>query len=221
MTLLSDSGHTAALLLAWLMAFLAQTVRLTAISIVVLQLLFTLHPWLLESSAFESTWRIIVAVVLPTISFGTHLAIGYLGFVPHVWYALLRGKDISLVDRLLVSTPVIVSISLVMILSASAYVFIRMRDQSGNGPNYIFRLDVFALVSLQNMIINLLAPSYLPLNITSLTIEFVIIISVAHAGVRNYALNRPLVRPLVTFYRARLARRVFQMEMNLPYPVNC
>ena len=216
MTLLSDSGHTTALLLAWLMFFLAQTVRLTAISIVVLQLLFTLHPWLLESSAFESTWRVIVAVVLPTISFVTHLAIGYSGgYVPPVLYALLRGQDIPLV-----STPVLVSISLVMISSASAHVFIRMRDPTGNGPNYIFRLDVFALVSFQNMIINLLAPSYIPLNVTSLTLEFVIIISVAHTGVRNYALNRPLVRPLVAFYRTRLARRVFQREMNLPYHVN-
>ena len=155
MTFLSDSGHTAAFILGWLLAFLAQTVRLTAIATVVLQLLFTLHPWLLESSAFESTGRVIVAVVVPTISFVTILAIGYFGYgPPHgMLYTLLRGQDISLVDRL--STPVFVSISLVMISSASAYVFIRMRDPSGNGPNYIFRLDVFALVSLQNMISNL------------------------------------------------------------------
>ena len=109
----------------------------------------------------------------------------------------------------------IVLISLVVIVSTLARLFIRMRDPNGDSPNYILRLDfvlVFVLLRMASRF--LLTPVNMVMAIPAQVTEYVLMISVSHSGIRNYALNRPILRPFVTFYRKRWARRI-----NNPYTV--
>ena len=107
--------------------------------------------------------------------------------------------------------------SVVVILVASGRILIRVSEPSQNRPNYIIRLDILAFCCLQALLTNLIAPLYLPQTVVFLCLQFIILASVSHAGIRNYALSRPLIRPLMAFYRRRLGRRVVEN----PYSVTC
>ena len=108
------------------------------------------------------------------------------------------------------------------VLTLSARIWMRMRDPTGTSPNYIIRVEILALSSPQMAIVNVLAPptiiQYLPTITIAFLLQFAIVISVCHSGIRNYALNRPLARSLLVFYRTRVARRV-AYPINDPYAV--
>ena len=104
-------------------------------------------------------------------------------------------------------------------LTLCARIWMSMRDPTGHRPNHIIRVEMLAIFSFLGVIVNLLAPaSYLPTFKIAFLLQFAITISVCHSGVRNYALNRPLARSLLTFYRTRVARRVAS-PVNDPYIV--
>ena len=92
-----------------------------------------------------------------------------------------------------------------------------MTDPNGDNPNYILRLDFFLVWTLQNIAARfLLAPVYMVITIPAQVTEYVLMISVSHSGIKNYALNQPILRPFATFYRRKLTRRI-----NNPYTVRC
>ena len=215
LTHLCDSGETVATALSWTMFNLGQTARLEILAVAALQILCTQYPWLLESSTFEKAYKLVVAIIIPAISTSFMIACHSLGYNAP-FYELLREKDIPRdIDALTMVR--IVLISLVVIVSTLARLFIRMRDTNGDSPNYTLRLDITLSLALQNMALRLLiAPVNKVMTLPALVTEYSLMISVSHSGIRNYALNRPILRPLVTFYRRRLARRI-----NNPYTVRC
>ena len=89
---------------------------------------------------------------------------------------------------------------LLLLLAGLARLLIRMRDPCGNSSNYIIRLDVVTVCSFKHLVGQLLAPSHAPFINTLVVLEFVILISVFHAGIRNYFLRREIIRPLIKFY---------------------
>ena len=82
-------------------------------------------------------------------------------------------------------------------------------------------VDIVTVCSFKHLVGQLLAPSHAPFINTLVVLEFVILISVFHAGIRNYVLRREIIRPLIKFYRTRLARKVQILSVNDPYPVTC
>ena len=169
-------------------------------------------PWLLESSAFDTACKFVVAIVIPAISVASAGAILYCSPVPSLWYQLLRGQMLLIYQRLFRAVMGL----LLLLLSGLARVFIRMRDPCGNSSNYIIRLDIVTVRVFKHLVGQLLAPWHVPFIDTLLALEFVVLISVFHAGIRNYVLRREIMRPLIKFYRTRLARKVQTLD---PYPV--
>lgn len=92
-TLLTDSGEFIAVAMSLLILTIGKILQLIVLSIVVLQVLCTWYPWMLESSVFETVYKSVVAVAIPSVSLMVTLGIFYLGFVPPVWYYLLRGQE--------------------------------------------------------------------------------------------------------------------------------
>ena len=184
-----------------------------------LQVICTLYPWMLESSAFEKIYKMVVLIVMPSISAVIFVAMRHL--IPQLlWYEILRGHDSS-TDTCAATIVSFVSLALVFAISASGRIFIYFKTK-GESPNYIIGLEVAALVTVQSLALNLLVPhSYLPVVAQAMLLQFIIVISATHFGVRNYALNRPFMRPLVVFYRTRLARRVTSLVNDPSDTVGC
>ena len=68
MTFMSDSGDAIAKAMTWMLAVTSYTARLEAICLVALQVSCTLVPWILESSTFEKIYKLLVFIVMPSIS---------------------------------------------------------------------------------------------------------------------------------------------------------
>ena len=207
LTFYSDSGETIAVSASWLMFYLAQTSRLEALAIVILQLLCTNYPWLLESSTFEKIFKGAIFIAIPTLALMSAFLMSYLGYTPPVWYELLRGQDSVTLDGIPLLIRII-SISIVTVFYIISRLSFRIIHHCEHNPNYIIRLDIIACCAFQNVLTNLLAPSYLPTMFNLISLQFTLLISLSHSGIRDYALNRPLIRPLANFYRTRLSRRV-------------
>ena len=226
MTFLSDSGETIAWSASLFLFNLGQTARLESLTIVALQVLCTQYPWLLDSSAFEKVYKLIVAIFMPMASISLLIVYCHLEHNDNrcfpEWYNILRGQDASAPQEDVGGAKFIfrvVSILLVIISSTLARLFIRMRYPAGHSPNYIIRHDILSFFIFASLVVNVLAPlQYFPITIVTIISLIFLMTSVAHSGVRNFALNRPLVRPFVTFYRTRLARRVTQ-SVNNPHTV--
>ena len=216
MTIVSGCGDTIATAMTSTIAIISHTLHLEILPLVSLQVICTLYPWILESSAFEKIYKMVVLVIMPSISAVIFVALRHLS--PQLlWYAILRGQGSS-TDT---SAAIIyfVSLALVFAISASGRIFIYFKTK-GESPNYIIRLEVAALVTAENLALNLLVPhSYLTVVAQGMLLQFIIVISVTHFGVRTYALNRPFIRPLVVFYRTRLARRVTSLLNDPSYTV--
>ena len=63
-TYMSDCGETIAMVMSWTLVVIGSTLRLEALLLVLLQLLCTLNPWLLESSAFEMAYKLLFSSCL-------------------------------------------------------------------------------------------------------------------------------------------------------------
>ena len=78
-TYLSDCGEKIASFIYWIFLVIGLTLRLEVLLLVALQLLCTRDPWLLESSVFETAYKIAVVIIVPAISLTFLLANIYLG----------------------------------------------------------------------------------------------------------------------------------------------
>ena len=182
---------------------------------IVLQLLCTKYPWLLENTTFEKAYEVVSAIVMPALAIPMVIVYHYLGHNRPFWYAWLRGQ----VDVVPDSWNIFRAFSLLSFvsLSASVFVFIRRKYPSGNSPNYIIRHDILVLLSLMTLGTSFLVPpQWFPIGLNIIFVLYLILISASHSGVREYALNRPFMRPVVTFYRVRLVR---QVTANENYPL--
>ena len=207
LTFYSDSGETIAVSASWFMFYLGQTIRLEALAIVILQLLCTNYLWLLESSTFEKIFTGAIFIAIPILALMSAFLMSYLGYTPPVWYGLLRGQDSVTLDGI----PLLIrfiSISIVTVFYILSRLSFRIIHQCEHNPNYIIRLDILAFCAFQSVLTNLLAPSYLPTMLSLISLQFTLLISLSHSGIRDYVLNRPLIRTLANFYRTRLSRRV-------------
>ena len=99
-TILTDSGEIVALTCSWMMFLLGHTILLAFLLLVTLQLLYTMYPWLLGSSAFETFVKCAVVIVFPTMSLTSAFVFAYcFGYkVPPVIYNLLRGQVVIQFD---------------------------------------------------------------------------------------------------------------------------
>ena len=220
MTFLSDSGQMVAATFSWFIFALEQSVRLEVVAIIVLQLLCTKYPWLLGNTTFEKAYKVVSGIVMPALAITMITVYHYLGYNRPVWYAWLRGQVDAVPDSWNIFR--VVSLLSFASLSASVFVFIRVKYPSGNSPNYIIRHDILMLFSLTTLGTSFLAPpQWFPISLNIIFLLYLILISASHSGVREYALNRPFMRPIVTFCRVRLVRRVTANENYPLFTVRC
>ena len=142
---MSDSGDAIATAMTWMFAVTSYTVRLETISLVALQVSCTLVPWILGSSTFEKIYKLLVFIVMPSISVFIFLSNRHI--VPQIlWYGLLRGRDSS------TDTFTLIHHLVQLAVTAGGRIFIHVK-MNGEHPNHIIRLEIAALVVLQCLVL--------------------------------------------------------------------
>ena len=95
MTFISDCGDTIATAMAWTVTITCHTIQQETLPLVSLQVICTIYPWILESSAFEKIYKLVVLIVMPSISVVIVLAVR--DSIPQfLWYKILRGQGSSI-----------------------------------------------------------------------------------------------------------------------------